>query len=183
MKGKIGYRIDNDIKSQYDKFITNKYGHKQNRCGSELEKLIKFNLALEGDEEYQDDPDVLALLDKVGGSFPVHTHKTLKNVDVSSNIVVDLLEEIKDMKAEMKQLRAEVKGKPSKKTGSLAEFKRQFRAEYGAHKQVSRRDIVRFVADNYGVCDSRSIKNRIDFLIAQEVIEPFAQNVYNIQTF
>lgn len=46
--------------------------------------------------------------------------------------------------------------------------------------QVSRRDISHFIMNRYGVHDSRSIKNRIDFLIAQAVIMPFAPNVYNI---
>lgn len=88
---------------------------------------------------------------------------------------------IRDLKSEVKQLSAEVKGKPSNKTGSLAAFKKQFQAEYVDHSQVSKRDIVRFVTNNYDVHDSRSIKNRIDFLIAQDVLEPFARNVYNIK--
>lgn len=92
----------------------------------------------------------------------------------------DLVEMIKGLKSEVKQLRAEVKGKPSKKTGSLAAFKKQFQAEYGHHTQVSKRDLIRFVTDNEGVCDHRSIQSRIEYLVAHEVLKPFAHTVYNI---
>ena len=161
--------------------LLKKYGHKRNRCGSELASWMKMGLALHEREKYRDDPDVLELLGSVGGSFNAHTHNISKNGNVSGDVVVDLVEEIKSLKAEVKQLRREVKGKPSKKTGSMSDFKRQFKAEYGDFKQVSRRDIVHFVTDNYNVHDSRAIQNRINFLIAHEILEPCAPNIFNIK--
>jgi hypothetical protein len=181
MNERLGYRIHSELKAEYDNHILDKYGHKRNKCGSELEKLIKFNLALEGHDLYCNDPDVVELVGKVGGSFGAHTYNVSKKGDVSGDVVVDLVEEIKSLRAEVKQLRSEVKGKPSKRTGSMSDFKRQFKAEYGEFKQVSKRDLVRFVTNNYDVHDSRAIQNRINYLLAHDVLELSAPNVFNIK--
>jgi hypothetical protein len=73
MNEQLKYRVNSNLKNRYNNFIKNKYGHKQNRCGKSIEKLMKLELALEGDELYQDDPDVVALLNIVGGTLP-NTH-------------------------------------------------------------------------------------------------------------
>ena len=177
----LGYRVNAELKSEYNEFIEEKYGSKLGTCGKSIEKIMKFKLALEGCDLYRDDPDVLELLGRVGGSFNAHTHNISKKSDSTNDVVVDLVEEIKSLKDEVKQLRREVKGKPSKKTGSMADFKKQFRAEYGDFKQVSRRDIASFVTSNYDVHDSRAIQNRINFLIAHEVLERYTNNVFNIK--
>jgi hypothetical protein len=181
MNEKITCRIDGNLKEEYYNYISKNYDQKWGKTGSELGKALKVYLTLHGREKYQDDPDVLELLGRVGGSFNAHTHNISKNENVSGDVVVDLVEEIKGLKAEVKQLRNEVKGKPSKKTGSMADFKRQFKAEYGDFKQVSRRDIVRFVTENDDVHDSRAIQNRINFLVAHEVLEPYTTNVFNVK--
>lgn len=69
----LGYRVDATLKNEYDMAIQDKFGHKQNRCGSELEKAMKIYLTLEGKKEYKDDPDVVALLDKARENQLTHT--------------------------------------------------------------------------------------------------------------
>ena len=181
MNGPLNYRVNLELKSHYTDFIEQKYGSKLGTVGTKMEKAMKLHLALEGYELYQGDPDVLELVGKVGGSLTAHTHNVSKEECASGDVVVDLVDEIKSLKAEVSQLRSEVKGKPSPRTGSLAEFKRQFKAEYGDHSQVSRRDIVRFVSDNYNVQDSRAIQNRINYLLAHNVLESYTSNVFNVK--
>jgi hypothetical protein len=178
---RMGININRQLEKDFKSDVRDRHNRIKGVYGSEVENAMKLYLTLHGRDLYLDDPDVLELLGRVGGSFNPHTHNISKKENISSDVVVDLVEEIKSLKAEVKQLRREVKGKPSKKTGSMADFKKQFKAEYGDFKQVSRRDIVHFVTDNYNVHDSRAIQNRINFLIAHEVLEPYTQNVFNIK--
>ena len=143
---------------------------------------MKVYLTLKGSELYQNDPDVVSML----GENSDHTH-ILSAEDRVSDVIDERINEIVEdkfdtLKEKLEDIERKVKDGTTKKTGSLAQFKKQFQAEYGDHKQVSRRDIIRFVTDNEGVHDHRSIKSRIEYLLAQEVLEPFAQNVYNLKS-
>ena len=177
----MGININRQLEKDFKSDVRDRHNRIKGVYGNEVENAMKVYLTLQGNDVYQDDPDVLELMDKVGGSLDAHTHNISKKENVVNDVVVDLVEEIKSLKTEVKQLRNEVKGKPSKKTGSMADFKRQFKAEYGDFKQVSRRDIVHFVTDKEDVHDSRAIQNRINFLIAHEILEPCAPNIFNIK--
>lgn len=68
------YNISANLKNEYDGFIKNRYGHKRNRCGYELEKAIKLYLTLNGHAEYVDDHEIKAMLDVLrGGDVCTHT--------------------------------------------------------------------------------------------------------------
>ena len=57
--------IDENLKNEYDECIIEKYGQKWGKTGSELEKVMKFYLAANSHEEYQNDPDLQAILKKI----------------------------------------------------------------------------------------------------------------------
>jgi hypothetical protein len=117
--------------------------------------------------------------------YLTHTQSKLGDdrvVEVIEEKVNEIIEDKFDtLNEKLEAIERKVKGRSTKNTGSLAAFKKQFQAEYGDCKQVSRRDITRFIMNSDGVYDSRTIQNRIEYLLAQEVIEPFAQNVYNLK--
>jgi hypothetical protein len=175
----LGYRVNSELKNEYDEFITEKYGQKLGTAGTKMENAMKLYLTLEGNEKYQDDPDVKAMLSKVDAkSDHTHTKSVVKESveEVMDEKINRIVEEIVNKKVEEK-----FKRESAKKVGSMATFKKNFQLEYGDYKQVSRKDLVRFVTNKEGVWDPRSIQSRIDYLLANEVIETFAQNVYNIK--
>jgi hypothetical protein len=179
----LGYRVDDNIKSDYDELIEEKYGHQRNKCGKSVAKWMKLELAIEGHDSYQNDPDVLELLNLVSAKLSTYS----RNVSKSTNIERKVDEIARDFEVINKKIdniaeKVKVKGGSSnKRTGGLADFKRQFKAEYGEFKQVSKRDLVRFVTNNYDVHDSRAIQNRINYLLAHEVLELSAPNVFNVK--
>lgn len=177
----FGIIIDENVQKEFKDVVRAEHNRVKGVYGYEVANAMKLYTAINGREKYMDDPDVLELVSKVGGSLDTHTHNISKKRNLSEDVVVDLVEEIKSLKAEMKKLRSDVKGKPSKKTGSMADFKKKFKAEYGDFKQISRRDIVRFVTANEDVHDSRAIQNRIDYLLAHEVLEPYTHNIFNVK--
>jgi hypothetical protein len=177
----MGVSIDKQIQIDFKKAVEKKHQRVRGVYGSEVENAMKVYLTLQGSELYQDDPDVISML----GAKSDHTH-TLSTEDRVVDVINERINEIVEdkfdtLKEKLDDIERKVKGKSAKKTGSLAQFKKQFKAEYGECKQVSRRDIVRFVTDNDGVCDPRSIQSRIEYLLAHDVLEPFAQNVYNLK--
>lgn len=180
MSKSLGYRVNVNIKSDYDKLIAEKYGHQRNRCGKSIEKLMKLELALEGNDSYQDDPDVMAMLGKLRKMNVAHTHSVVAVKESVKESMEEKIHKVIDDIVDAK-VKEKIKGEAAKKVGSLAVFKKNFQMEYNGYTQVSRRDITRFIMNNDGVYDSRAIQNRIEYLLAQEVIEPFAQNVYNLK--
>ena len=189
MNERVNYRINGDVKNEYNEFITEKYGSKLGTLGTKVEKAMKFQMMLEGNEKYKDDPDVIAMLGKVRELDNTHTHTTSVKKDSDSNEIDKKIDKAIEDKLDVftekiiNKVDKKIKGDTpqNKKIGSLAVFKKNFQMEYNGYTQVSRRDITRFIMNSDGVHDSRAIQNRIEYLLAQEVIEPFAQNVYNLK--
>ena len=73
MSERVGYRVDELVKEEFDKHIESEYGHKRNRCGAELEKAMKLYLALKGDVVFRDDPEVKCMIEKLQGAACTHT--------------------------------------------------------------------------------------------------------------
>jgi hypothetical protein len=186
MNERVNYRINGDVKNEYNEFITEKYGSKLGTLGTKVEKAMKFQMMLEGNEKYRDDPDVIAMLGKVRELDNTHTHKTSLKKD--SNEIDEKIDKAIEDKLDIftekiiSKVDKKIKGDSpqNKKIGSMSVFKKNFQMKYEGYSQVSRRDIARFVMNTDGVHDSRSIQNRIEYLVANDVIEPFAQNVYNV---
>ena len=176
----LGYRVNSELKSDYDEFITDKYGQKLGIAGNKMEKAMKLYLAIEGSDKYLADPDVKDMLGLVKNVTHTHT-KTSSDVSDIERKVDEIAKDFELINEKINGIERKVKGDNNKKTGSMSEFKRQFQMAYHDYSQVSRRDIERFVMNNYDIRDQRSVNNRINFLIAQDVLVPYAQNVYNLQ--
>jgi hypothetical protein len=126
MNEALRYRVNSELKNEYNEFIIEKYGHKQNRCGSEITKLMKLQLAINGNESYQDDPDVMDLMDTVQKKFK-HTSPSKAKTDntLEERLERKLEEKFDIMKKEiLVQITNQSKRESSKKHG-LAEFKKQ----------------------------------------------------------
>ena len=176
----MGVSINKQVQIDFKEVVEQKHKRIRGVYGSEIENAMKVYLTLQGSTLYQNDPSVQAVLNQNINKTSTHTHNSSKNVNVAKD-VVDKIEDIEDRFDRLeKKLDKIVNAKPSNKTGSLAAFKKQFQAEYGHHTQVSKRDLIRFVTANEGVCDRRSIQSRIEYLVAHEVLKPFAHNVYNV---
>lgn len=175
MTKRIGYRVNDHIKNHYDNFIIDKYGHKQNRCGSELGKAMKVYLTLQGNDVYQDDPDVLELMDKVVEKF-LHTH--LSKVDNDDSLSKD---EIKKLKKLLKSDESKMERPSQNRNTSMDMFANFFKETYQNNLKVSRGEIAMLASLKQGISDQRAIQNRINFLIAHEVLEPCAPNIFNIK--
>jgi transketolase len=176
MSIELRYRIEESLKEKYDEFIIEEFGYKRNRCGSELEKAMKLYLAAKGDEEYQNDPDVLTIFEKAKQTF---NQKSNKSESISEKIEdrLDKLEE--KLEEKFAQFEKKTRRESSKKHGH-AEFKKQFQMAFNDHHQVSKRDLEQFIMNHADIVDKRSIQSRIQYLLSHEILEPFAPNVYNI---
>jgi hypothetical protein len=51
MSEQLRYSIDAKLKNEYNEHIIEKYGNKYSKCGSEITKAMKFQLAINGNEE------------------------------------------------------------------------------------------------------------------------------------
>ena len=174
MKKIIGYSVDEALKKRYDEFIIEEFGFKKNRCGSEIEKAMKLYMAIQGDEEYQDDPDVIDLIDKV---------KEKSKTNIKSKSKNNTMEELIERKLEEKfaQFEKKIRRRESSKKHGHAEFKKQFQMAFNEHHQVSRRDLEHFIMNHADIVDKRSVQSRIQYLLSHGMIESFAPDVYNIR--
>lgn len=188
MNEQLGYRVTSQLKKDYDAFIKETYGHKRNKCGESLSKLMKFELAVNGYSDYVDDPDIQGLLAAARKIPCTHTQPkedhddehTESNEDRFQKLEEKFEEQIAQLKA---QLVKAVSSEPNKERDyyhRMDQFVSHFLEEYGDYKQVSQKEISKLVMRVHGVTDPRSITNRVDYLVANEYIEPYAPNVYNI---
>jgi hypothetical protein len=177
MNETLGYRINSELKEEYDNCIQKEFGQKHSRCGSELEKAMKFYLAAKGDEKYQNDPDVTSLLKKINTKSKFNESETSTN----STLEERLDEKLNMMKEEiLNEFEKKTRRESSKKHGH-AEFKKQFQMAFNDHHQVSKRDLEQFIMNHADIVDKRSIQSRIQYLLSHEILEPFAPNVYNVR--
>lgn len=181
MNEALRYRVNSELKNEYNEFIIEKYGHKQNRCGSEITKLMKFQLAMNGNEKYRDDPDVMDLMENVQKKFKHISSSKAKTDNSLEEMVERKLEEKLEEKLDTltKKIENKVRRESSKKHG-LAEFKKQFQMTFKDHHQVSRRELEQFIMNQSDIVDNRSIRNRIQYLKSHGMIQPFAPNVFDV---
>ena len=183
MKVVSNYRLDSEVKIAYGEFIQEEYGSKRNNCGSELSKWMKLGLAINGDEKYQDDPDVLALLEKANKKYnQIHQKKSKPDIEEINDGMEELIERKLEEKLDKieKKIENRVRRESSKKHGH-AEFKKQFQMAFNEHHQVSRNDLERFIMNNADIVDKRAVKSRIQYLLSHGMIQTFAPNVYNVK--
>ena len=174
MKKVVGYSIDTELKKEYDEFIVTEFGHKRNNCSLEISKWIKLGLAINGNSKYQDDPDVIVLMNKVKEKSKTNIKSKSKN-----NTMEELIERKLDEK--FAQFEKKTRREVSKKHGH-AEFKKQFQMAFNDHHQVSRKDLEHFIMNHADIVDKRAVQNRIQYLQSHGMIQPFAPNVYNVNT-
>lgn len=178
----FGIIIDENVQKEFKDVVRTEHNKVRGVYGLEVENAMKLYTTLKGSDKYRDDPGVIAMLSKVRKMDDAHTH-TKHSSDVSDieRKVDEIVKDFELINEKINGIERKVKGDNNKKTGSMSEFKRQFQMAYHDYSQVSRRDIERFVMNNYDIRDQRSVNNRINFLIAQDVLVPYAQNVYNLQ--
>ena len=190
MSKMLGYRVDDELKKEYDELIERKYENKHSNCGKTIGSLMKLYLTINGGSDYGDDPGVQAMLKSIRRGSPcTHTQQSHEPKDDSN----DLVEQIKEMRKELKEVKEQLAEQKStqnqRKIGkeqkryrdhSIDGLVSSFYDEYGDDQQVSYTDISKLVMKTHGVLDKRSIHNRVQYLLAEGCIEPFAPNVYNI---
>ena len=197
MRERITCRIDRNIKEDYYTYIQKTHGLKHRKTGINMENALKLYLTLQGGVSYADDPDVQELLESAKDISCTHTQskneskKDSKATNGTSK-VEKLEHEIEEMKNTLDEMKAllvqatqkEPKTEPKKERDSyrqMDQFVSRFQEEYGEDHQVSLKDISKLVMKTHRVTDKRSITNRINYLVANEYIEPYAPNVYNIK--
>ena len=159
----LSYRVDSELKKEYNEFIIEKYGHKQNRCGSEITKLIKFQLTMEGYTKYENDPDVQAMLKKTNKTFK-SSQKNTKEISIDEKIN-QLIEIVEKQQKTINKLEKQTKRESSKKHGH-AEFKKQFQMAFQDHHQVSKHELEQFIMNQADIVDKRAVQNRIQYLLS-----------------
>ena len=167
MNERLQYRVNSELKNEYDKFIIEKYGNKHSKCGSEISKWIKMGLAIEGNEKYQNDPDVQTMLKKTKKIFkenPKHASPS-KSKD---NTIEELIERKLDEK--FAQFEKKTRREVSKKHGH-AEFKKQFKMAFQDYHQVNKRELEQFIMNQADIVDKRAVQNRIQYLLSHGVLE------------
>ena len=183
MSKKLGYHITDNLKNKYENFIIDKFGYKRNRCGSEIEKAIKLYMAMKGNEEYQKDPDVQAILKTAKKTYEKQSKTKIRSI--SNDIPLDerfeqIDEKLETMKEEIiAQLEKKTRRESSKKHGH-AEFKKQFTMAFNDHQQISRKDLERFIMNHSDIVDKRSVQSRIHYLESHGMLEIYAPNVYTL---
>ena len=160
MNVELRYRIDSELKEEYDKCIMNKYGKKYGKSGSEIEKALKVYMTLNGNSKYQNDPDVQAIFKKANKTMTPNKSNTNYSLE-------EKLEKKIDEKFEIliKKIETQTRRESSKKYGH-AEFKKQFQMAFNEHHQVSRRDLEHFIMNHADIVDKRAIKSRIQYLLS-----------------
>ena len=102
---------------------------------------MKFQLAANGNELYQNNSDVLAILKKANENMNPTKSKT-------NNTVEERLERIEEkLEEKFAQFKKETHRETSEKHGH-AEFKKQFQMAFNDHQQVSRKDLERFIMNH-----------------------------------
>ena len=185
----LNVNIDEQVKNDYKDLIQNKYDRVRNVYASQIENALKMYLAVNGCSEYVDDPDVQELLEAAKKTPCTHTQQSHE----PKNETNDLEERFKKMEAELAEVKEQLAGHEStqnqRKIGkeqrryrdhSIDGLVSSFYDEYGDDQQVSYTDLSKLVMKTHGVLDKRSIHNRVQYLLAEGCIEPFAPNVYNI---
>jgi vacuolar-type H+-ATPase subunit I/STV1 len=145
---------------------------------------MKFYLAAKGNKKYQKDPEVQALLEQTKQNFNNTPKPQVKTLEERLEEKLDKLEENFEKQEKIidkLEKKLSTNSNRGKKAGSMADFKKQFKMEFKDHQQVSTNDLVGFI-NKEDIVDQRSIKNRIQYLVSHEILEPFAPNVYNIKS-
>ena len=183
MKKSVGFTINTKLKEEYDECLIEEFGYKKNKCSSEIEKAIKLYMAMKGNEEYQKDPDVQAILKTAKKTYEKQSKTKIRSI--SNDIPLDerfeqIDEKLETMKEEIiAQLEKKTRRESSKKHGH-AEFKKQFTMAFNDHKQVSRKDLERFIMNHSDIVDKRSVQSRIHYLESHGLLEIYAPNVYTL---
>ena len=105
-----------------------------------------------------------------------HTHTSNDGNDDSLN-----KDEIRKLKNLLKSDESEVGSPSQNRNSSMDMFANLFKETYQNNLQVSRGEIAMLASLKQGISDQRAIQNRINFLIAHEVLEPCAPNIFNIK--
>ena len=201
MNKPLQYRVNAKLKTEYNALIEEKYGHKRNRCGRELENAMKLQLVVNGRLDYVDDPNVQELLEAVRNISYTHTQNLKKNNKESNDNRIQRLEEkIDQLQVQLLQTIARTNTNESdeeyikKETlqkdvvkrqiryskHKMDEFVASFLEAFSDNKQVSTNELKKLVINIHGVTDPRSIQNRIDYLKNSGYLEPYAPNIYNL---
>ena len=180
MSKKLGYHITDNLKNEYDDFIIDKFGHKRNRCGSEIEKAMKLYMAMKGNEQYQNDPDVQAILKKAKKTYEKQSKTNILSQSKTSESLDERFEQIDEKLNELaKEIKNQTRRESSKKHGH-ADFKKQFQMAFQDHQQISRKDLEKFIINHSDIVDKRSVRGRIHYLESHGLLEIFAPNVYTL---
>jgi hypothetical protein len=168
----LGYRISEELKDNYESFILKKYdGKKHGKCNLEIEKAIKIQLALSGDERYINEiENIKDTLVKMEGQIPITpTHDA--NSDENNINKKDIREIIKEEIANSKDVKQD--------SGMYAKpFISDFKDIFSKNKEITEDTLVKYVMSKENVMDPRPIKQRLVKLEAEGLIEKIAPKVY-----
>jgi hypothetical protein len=181
MNEQIRYRINPEVKHEYEEFITEKYGPKLGNAGLNVEKALKLFLTINGGSDYSSDPAVKEMIQSIrGDSQSTHTQNS---EDINNSTHDDLERKMNEMQETLKELKEQLEkqSKPAKRNTDMDMFVQLFKEKYGHDHQVSINDISKLIVKTHGVMDKRSIQNRVDYLMSSGFIESFAPNVFNVK--
>jgi hypothetical protein len=206
---KLGYVIEDDIKNDFEEFVINEHGFKKGKCNLEIEKAMKLQLAINGNEKYINDPDVQKLKGTIfEKSLSTHTRKSEDKVKVQNeDDETNLEDEVKDLKNENEKIQNELKEikaillNQNKYDNENQRYKENppitantltnkpstkdqlivndFISKYGDYNQVSRNDLTELIM-NTGLTNRQTINNKITYLKSRGFITPVNPNVFNV---
>jgi hypothetical protein len=92
LKKQLGYKVDASLKKDYEEMIIAKNGSKKFHCSQHIEKLMKLELALQGNDSYKNDPEVKALFHSLAENEMI-THTLKKNNNGSMDLFADVFKQ------------------------------------------------------------------------------------------
>lgn len=102
-----------------------------------------------------------------------HFEKEMKTV-----IVENIDKKLEKVKEELKEY--SYSSKSINNNNPIESYKIAFQKEYGEWEQVSYNELSQLAIQTHGITDKRSIKNRINYLIGNNIIKQLTPNVYQI---
>ena len=155
-------KVDNQLKKDFENNFKNKYNKISDIYEIEIEKLLKFILAVNGHDSYQDDPDVLEMLDMVDSKFTSGcTH------EISEISLVNTIEE-------------EIEKPKTSKNRNRDIYVKGFLSTFKDNLQVSKEDIDKYSIRTDKISDTRALKSRIKYLEAFNIIKAIEPDIYMI---
>jgi hypothetical protein len=171
----LGYRVDENLKDDYENFIINEYGNKNGKCGNSVSNLMKLEMALSGDSKYINDPNVKELLDTI--SKKMLSTDTHEETDNNSNSNINVEKEIKEIKETLFKIQDNVVN--TKEDSMYAKtYINDFGDKFKDSKEITENELTKYIMQKENVLDPRPIKQRLMKLEAEGLIKRVAPKVY-----